>query len=56
MRRRGRVALSMRGQEDIVTGLEEGDWVESVDAIRGHVAVQGEKFHHLMACLRTAAQ
>ena len=28
----------------------------AADTLRDHVAVQGEKFHQLMASLRTAAQ
>ena len=56
LRLRGRLVQSMREHEDIVTALEEGNCLESAGAIRSHVAVQGEKFHHLMASLRTAAQ
>lgn len=56
LRLRGRLKQSMREHEDIVTALEEGNSLKTAEAIRGHVAVQGEKFHHLMASLKTAAQ
>jgi DNA-binding GntR family transcriptional regulator len=56
LRFRGRLKQSMREHEQIVSALEDGDAAKAADAIRGHVAVQGEKFHNLMASLRTAAE
>lgn len=55
LRLRGRLKQSMKEHEQIVSALEEGDATQASDAVRSHVAVQGEKFHHLMASLKTAA-
>ncbi len=56
LRLRGRLAQSMAEHEDIVAALTRGDAPAAADALRGHVAVQGEKFHHLMSSLRPAAE
>lgn len=56
LRLRGRLKQSMREHEQIVSALEAGDAQQAATAIRAHVAVQGEKFHHLMASLKTAAE
>ena len=56
LRLRGRLKQSMHEHEQIVAALEDGDGLKAAEAIRGHVAVQGEKFHHLMASLKTAAE
>jgi DNA-binding GntR family transcriptional regulator len=56
LRLRGRLAQSMAEHEAIVTALESGDAEGAAAATRGHVAVQGEKFHHLMTSLRQAAE
>lgn len=56
LRLRGRLKQSMREHEQIVAALEAGDGMTAANAIRDHVAVQGEKFHHLMASLKTAAE
>lgn len=56
LRLRGRLKQSMREHEQIVSALEEGDALQAAESVRGHVAVQGEKFHHLMASLKTAAE
>lgn len=56
LRLRGRLRQSMREHEQIVLALAAGDSVAAAEAIRGHVAVQGEKFHHLMSSLKTAAE
>ncbi len=53
LRLRGRLRQSMSEHEAIVAALEAGDGAAAADAIRGHVAVQGEKFHHLVASLKT---
>ncbi|XYK81599.1 MAG: hypothetical protein ROO70_05125 [Labrenzia sp.] len=46
----------MAEHKAIVTALEKADGEAAAAAIRGHVAVQGEKFHHLMASLKHAAE
>ena len=56
LRLRGRMAQSMAEHEAIVTALRAGASDQSAEALRVHVAVQGEKFRHLMASLRMAAQ
>lgn len=53
---RGRMAQSMSEHEAIVTALDEGDADAAADTLRLHVAVQGEKFHNLMASLKNAAE
>lgn len=55
LRLRGRLAQSMAEHEAVVAALEQADASAASDAIRSHVAVQGEKFHNLMASLRAAA-
>jgi DNA-binding GntR family transcriptional regulator len=56
LRLRGRLRQSMAEHEAIVVALEQGDGEAAASAVRAHVAVQGEKFHHLMASMRTAAE
>ena len=56
LRLRGRMAQSMAEHEAIVAALAAGDADTAATALRDHVAVQGEKFHHLVASLRTAAE
>lgn len=56
LRLRGRMAQSMAEHEDIVQALEAGEPERAANALRGHVAIQGEKFHSLMATLRNAAE
>lgn len=56
LRLRGRLAQSMGEHKAIVAALAKGDGPRAADLIRQHVAVQGEKFHHLMASLRPAAE
>ncbi len=53
---RGRLKQSMAEHEAIVAALEKGEGQRAAKAIRGHVAVQGEKFHHLMTSLTSAAE
>lgn len=53
---RGRMKQSMSEHQAIVAALTEGDSVKAADALRSHVAVQGEKFHNLMATMKTAAE
>ncbi|MDU8909954.1 GntR family transcriptional regulator [Aestuariicoccus sp. MJ-SS9] len=56
LRFRGRLRQSMAEHENIVAALEAGDGDTAATVIRDHVAVQGEKFHHLIASLRPAAE
>jgi len=53
---RGRMKQSMAEHKAIVLALIDADPIRAADALRDHVAVQGEKFHHLMASLKTAAE
>ena len=55
LRLRGRLRQSMSEHEAIVAALERCDGEEAARTIRLHVAVQGEKFHHLIASLRAQA-
>ncbi|ASP36293.1 GntR family transcriptional regulator [Labrenzia sp. VG12] len=56
LRVRGRMGQSMAEHEAIVTAIEDGDGDKAAEAIRQHVSIQGEKFHHLMASLKPAAR
>ena len=56
LRLRGRLKQSMAEHEAVVAALEQGDAAAASEAIRQHVAVQGEKFHHLMSSLKQAAE
>lgn len=56
LRFRGRMDRSMEEHEEIVRALISGDAPEAADALRRHVAVQGERFHNLMAALKSAAE
>lgn len=56
LRLRGRMAQSLNEHEAIVAALERGDAPAAADTLRAHVAIQGEKFHHLMSTLRSAAE
>jgi len=56
LRLRGRMGQSMAEHEAILAALEAARPEAAADALRAHVAVQGEKFHHLMASLRPAAE
>ncbi|SEL62890.1 transcriptional regulator, GntR family [Roseovarius azorensis] len=56
LRFRGRMAQSMAEHETIVAALRAGEAERAAEALRGHVAIQGEKFHLLMASLRRAAE
>ncbi|MGJ8587373.1 MAG: GntR family transcriptional regulator [Yoonia sp.] len=48
---RGRLEQSMSEHESILAALTEGDSFRAANELRGHVAVQGEKFHHLLTHL-----
>ncbi|MCZ4351349.1 GntR family transcriptional regulator [Roseovarius aestuarii] len=56
LRVRGRMTQSMAEHEAILAGIEAGQPDATANALRGHIAVQGEKFHHLMASLKHAAE
>ncbi|MAC78848.1 MAG: GntR family transcriptional regulator [Rhodobacteraceae bacterium] len=56
LRLRGRLRQSMAEHQAVVDALAAGDEAGAAEAIRSHVAVQGEKFHHLMASLKPAAE
>lgn len=56
LRLRGRMPQSMAEHEAIVGALRAGQPERAAEALRGHVAIQGEKFHLLMSSLRDAAQ
>ena len=49
---RGRLAQSMDEHEAIVAAIAAGDGTEAARLLRDHVAVQGEKFHHVLTQLR----
>lgn len=52
LRFRGRLRQSMSEHVAIVRALQNGDAEEAANALRSHVAIQGEKFHQLMANLK----
>ncbi|WP_294606366.1 GntR family transcriptional regulator [Roseovarius sp.] len=56
LRLRGRMSQSMSEHKAIVEALRAGDADRAAEALRGHVAIQGEKFHLLMSSLRSAAE
>ncbi len=56
LRFRGRMTQSMSEHQDIVRALEDGLADDTANALRSHVAVQGEKFHNLMASLKNTAE
>ena len=56
LRLRGRLRQSMTEHEGIVRALEDGDGAHVAELLRAHVAVQGEKFHLLMASVKSAAE
>ncbi|MWB78661.1 FCD domain-containing protein [Pseudooceanicola sp. 216_PA32_1] len=53
---RGRLAQSMAEHEAIVDAIAAGDGTRASGLLRDHVAVQGEKFHHLLSQLRLVPQ
>ncbi len=55
LRLRGRMAQSMAEHRSILEALESGDPEAAAVALRGHVAIQGEKFHSLMVNLKKAS-
>lgn len=55
LRFRGRMDQSMAEHVSIVDAIEAGDAERAAAALRGHVAIQGEKFHQLMASFASPA-
>lgn len=53
LRFRGRMDQSMQEHVAIVEALQRGDPEQAANALRVHVAVQGEKFHQLIASLNS---
>ena len=49
---RGRMVQSMSEHLQILNALENGDAERAATVLRSHVAVQGEKFHQLVASLK----
>lgn len=49
LRARGRLPQSMSEHNQIVSAIESGASERAATALRKHVAIQGEKFHDLMA-------
>ncbi|GFE63412.1 GntR family transcriptional regulator [Litoreibacter roseus] len=56
LRLRGRMPQSMAEHKLIVNALADGDAETAAHVLRNHVAIQGEKFQHLMASLRQTPQ
>ncbi|MDO6731180.1 GntR family transcriptional regulator [Marinovum sp. 2_MG-2023] len=48
---RGRMAQSLSEHDAVLDALSRGDAAEAGRALHSHVAIQGEKFHHLKAIL-----
>jgi len=53
LRFRGRMDQSMAEHVAVVEALQNGDTERAASSLRQHVAVQGEKFHQLMASLKS---
>lgn len=49
LRARGRLPQSMSEHNQIVSAIESGNSEKAASVLREHVAIQGEKFHDLMA-------
>ena len=56
LRLRGRLKQSLEEHHKIVEALIDADGTRASDVARSHVAVQGEKFHHLLSSLKPAAE
>jgi len=48
LRAQGRMVQSMAEHTLVLTAMKAGDSLAAADALRSHVAVQGEKFHDLL--------
>lgn len=49
---RGRLEQSMKEHEAVLQAFKDGDSVRAGKELKDHVAVQGEKFHHLLASMK----
>ncbi|MCF6328235.1 MAG: GntR family transcriptional regulator [Henriciella sp.] len=56
LRLRGRMKQSMAEHQAIMQALINAEPEGAANALRDHVAVQGEKFHRLVASLKTAGE
>lgn len=56
LRLRGRMPQSMSEHRAILDALEHGASEAAANALRGHVAIQGEKFHSLITSLKKGTQ
>ena len=56
LRLRGRMQQSMSEHEAILAALQASAPESAANALRSHVAIQGEKFHSLMSTLRKATE
>lgn len=56
LRLRGRMTQSMTEHKEIVEALEQGNAERAANILRDHVAIQGERFHSLMATLKAVAE
>lgn len=56
LRLRGRMPQSLNEHRAILEALENGDPETAATALRGHVAIQGEKFHSLIATLKNGTE
>lgn len=56
LRLRGRLRQSMTEHENILSALSDGDPDRAANVMRDHIAVQGDKFHHLLSTMKTAAE
>ncbi len=56
LRLRGRMAQSLSEHEMVVSAMKEGNPEAAANALRDHVAVQGEKFQNLMAILKESSK
>ncbi len=56
LRLHGRMSQSMQEHQRILSALRDGKSDRAATALRDHVAVQGEKFHRLLANLKPAAE
>ncbi len=52
LRFRGRLDQSMSEHDAIVDAIQTGDAERAANTLRAHVAIQGEKFHQLIASLK----
>ncbi len=55
LRARGRMRQSMEEHSLILKALTDGNAALAADTLRGHVAVQGEKFHDLLSSYEKSA-